>query len=117
MCLFSKYLICMQFSKINTHHNLKVYSKLKYDVWCTVVHKNWRTVLYHSLHIFLFAPHNCYTYHMPKASISIVVCCEHNLEIKAKVFELCNSYTLCHDMHRIKYFCCISQCNCSYVSV
>jgi hypothetical protein len=54
MYLFSKYLICMHFSKINTHHNLKVYGKPKYDVWRTVVHKIWRTVLHHSLHIFPF---------------------------------------------------------------
>lgn len=31
---------------------------------------------------------------MPKATISIIVCCEHNLEIKAEVFELCNSCNL-----------------------
>jgi len=54
MYLFSKYLICLHFSKINTHQNLKVYGKLKYDVWRTVVHKNWRTVLHRSLHIFPF---------------------------------------------------------------
>jgi hypothetical protein len=42
---------------------------------------------------FHFSHHNHCTYRMPKATISIV-CCEHNLGIKAEVFELCNSCTL-----------------------
>lgn len=48
-----QYLIRMKdFTKLNTHHNLKVYGKLKYDFWHTVVHRIWRTVFDHSLHIF-----------------------------------------------------------------
>lgn len=75
--------------------------------WCIKIGERYCIVLYI---FFPFAPHNCYTHLMPKATISIVVCCEHNLEIKAEVFELCSSCTLCHDMHRIKYFCCIAVC-------
>lgn len=59
------------FSKINTHHKLKVYGKLKYDVWHTVVHKFW--ILYIFFH---FPPHNHGTYLKPKATISIVICCD-----------------------------------------
>jgi hypothetical protein len=42
------------FSTISTHHYLKVYGKLKYDIQHTVVYKISRTVFHHSLHSFPF---------------------------------------------------------------
>ena len=59
--------------------------------WCIKFGEQYCIILYI---FFPFELHNCYTYLMPKATISLAVCCEHNLEIKAEVFELCNSCIL-----------------------